>query len=275
MKKVAIITYSDCRFEENLELDYLKTLYSEAKFDGYLYILDYGITDSVKERIRQNYPVNIVDCLLSESVFTSRYRDISKIIDSLPEDVGRVITMDSGDIWFQDLLEGIKGIEDNYLSLCEEDRIWGIDEWTNKCLSNISLEKRTEILRWIEGKPVKNSGVIVADKYTMKILADAVYRDICEYGYEFFGIDQIFVNYEISKLFDDRYKVLSEVYNYVVVSNSNNYIIKNDLLYKKTGEKIIIVHNAGGNWRVLKRPFCNKNSNEQQYVIENIYKIEK
>lgn len=39
----------------------------------------------------------------------------------------------------------------------------------------------------------------------------------------------------------------------------------------KMEKGVTVVHNAGANWRVLKRPFENKNVNEQQYfdVQEN------
>lgn len=275
MNKMAIITYADNKYEENLEMDFLRTLFKVSKYDGYVYILNYGISSKVKERILENYPVRIVDCIPSESIFTSRYRDICDLMDDLPQNVDYVITMDSGDIWFQDSIKSLDVSGEFFLSLSEENRIWGEDEWTNKCLNNLDDEKKKSILEKIAGKTVKNSGVIVADKITMKKLANSVYEDICEYGYEFFGIDQIFVNYEVSKLFESNYQILSDVYNYVVISNQGKYISQNDVLYKVTGEKIVVVHNAGGNWRIIQRDFVNKFVDEQQYVIENIYKIEK
>lgn len=47
--------------------------------------------------------------------------------------------------------------------------------------------------------------------------------------------------------------------------------VENDVVCDKMEKGVTVVHNAGANWRVLKRPFENKNVNEQQYfdVQEN------
>lgn len=47
--------------------------------------------------------------------------------------------------------------------------------------------------------------------------------------------------------------------------------VENDVVCDKMEKGVTVVHNAGANWIVLKRPFENKNVNEQQYfdVQEN------
>lgn len=272
-KNTAIITYVDRNNEENFENDFLKSLFSVAQYSGNIIVLDYGLSADLKKRVKATYPVRIVSCKLETDIFVDRYKDIAVVIEELENSISTIITMDSGDIWFQSSLDMFFDIGDDEIGTVIEKRIWDKDEWALKCINNLSDKDRSCVLEKISGTYVRNSGVIIGGKEVMKTLALNVYRDILKCGYSFFGIDQIYVNYEITRLNEEKRRSLSELLNYVLVSNPSDFYIADGTVYRKNGERIVVVHNAGGNWRLLKRPFANQWSNPDQYIIENVRKI--
>lgn len=266
----AIITYIDRNNEENLLNDFLPTLFEAANYTGLVVILEYGIDKEIKDAILKKYKVELVECNITTDIFVDRYRDISDVITKLPGKIKSVVTMDSGDIWFQDSLDDFFTNEPGIISTVCEERIWDIDEWALKCINMLKDSDKRVVLKKLEGVNVRNSGVISGERNAVRDLSENVYRDIISCGYSFFGIDQIYVNYEIAIISEEKRRTLNERYNYVLVSNVGKFIIEDDIVYSSDGEKIAVVHNAGGNWRILNRPFLNKWSNPEQYTIENV-----
>ena len=272
-KNTAIITYANKNSEENLEIDFLKSLYTVAHYTGKVIILNYGISENAINRIKKMYPVQIVDCCIKTDIFVDRYRDIASEIENLDNDISTIITMDCGDVWFQSSLEIMQNIGIDEIWTVMENRIWDEDEWALKCINNLVDKDKEYVIEKLTGTNVRNSGVIVGGKNAIKKLSKKVYHDILNCGYFYFGIDQIFVNYEIAKLDVDKRRSLDEIFNYVLISNQGQFYIIDNVVYRNDGNKIVIVHNAGGNWRLLKRPFTNKWHDTNQYIIENIKKI--
>ena len=52
----------------------------------------------------------------------------------------------------------------------------------------------------------------------------------------------------------------------MIVTNVDRYIEKEGCIFTDTGKLVTVVHNAGANWRILKRSFENKNMNYEQYT---------
>ena len=75
---LAVITYIDANYQENLEFDFLYTLRNVANFKGKIIVLDYGISKEVRYRIIEKYDVEIFECIKDISVFSARYRDIAR-----------------------------------------------------------------------------------------------------------------------------------------------------------------------------------------------------
>lgn len=267
-KETAIITYVDKNNEENMKEDFLKSLFEIARYEGYVFILDYGMSGDTGKEIEKKYPVKIFKRVKQIDIFVDRYKDISEVIDLLPKSVTIIATMDGGDIWFQ---KGIDEMFDNTgesIKTVVENRIWDEDEWSLKCIDSLDMSDKRRVLDVLSKTSVRNSGVIVGNRELMRNVLKEVYKDIVYCGYSFFGIDQIFVNYEIAKLNSERRRALEDRFNYVLVSNKGDFELKDNIVFKKNGELIVVVHNAGGNWRVLDRPFSNKWSNPEQYKIE-------
>lgn len=270
-KKMAIITYIDKNYEENLEYDFLKTLFEKAHFCGKVVIIDYGMDKYVSDRIKMQYgrAVEIIQCCPKSSIFSARYRDIKEVIDNLDDKVEVVMTVDGGDVWFQGGLSSLSVDYSKKIGLAGENRVWGNDDWTNACFNCIHADEREHIMSVLKGMVVYNSGLIIGNKVLVRDFIDRVYKNILEYGHEFFGIDQIYADYEYALWNESEKQNLNDIFNFVVVSNKDRYYLQDEEVYRIDGSKVVVVHNAGGNWRVLDRPFKNMWKNETQYYIRD------
>lgn len=273
-ENTTVITYIDANYQENLEYDFLPSLRKTAGYRGRIIIIDYGIDSDRAIRLKEKYGVEIRRYAKDISMFSIRYRHIAEIAESLNENITTILITDSGDIWYQDSINTIFEQSENAISCVQEDRVVGEDEWTSKCINNIPAEYKTEFLHMTRGSRVKNSGVICGNRNIIIPMFKRIYMDIINCGVEFFGIDQLYFNYEWNRLNNVKKVILDEIFNYVLVSHKDEYVIsENDKIVSVKKGIVAVVHNAGGNWRALKRPFVNKSENYEQYVIENVYKI--
>lgn len=273
-ENTAVITYIDANYQENLEYDFLPSLRKIARYRGRIIIIDYGIDSDRAIRLKEKYGVEIRRYAKDISMFSIRYRHIAEIAESLDENITTILITDSGDIWYQDSISRIFELSENAISCVQEDRVIGEDEWTGKCINNIPAKYKTEFLHVTGESRVKNSGVICGNRNIIIPMFKRIYMDIINCGVEFFGIDQLYFNYEWRRLNNVKKVILDEIFNYVLVSHKDEYVIsENDEVISVQKGRVTVVHNAGGNWRALKRPFANQSENYEQYVIENVYKI--
>lgn len=265
-RKTAIITYIDENFMENLEQDFLHTLFFRANYQGKVIVLNYGIDIERIKQFGDGNNVSFVKCEKLMPVFSNRYIDIPKAIDSLDLSVTHVALMDGGDIWFQDNITGIFEKTANGIGCVEEERIIGEDDFTEHCLGKMNIVERTRLEDVLDGKSVKNSGVICGPREMVKKIVMDVAQDMLSHDTEFFGIDQLYFNFNWYQLDVDNRVELDELYNYVLISNQGKYKIIGDDIYSDSDDLIKVVHNAGANWRMLRRPFKNAHVNEEQYM---------
>lgn len=272
-KNIAVITYIDKNFEGNLERDFLYTLRRIALFKGKICVLNYGISDSVKKRIVRDYQVEIYDFEKTMAVFSLRYQHLPEVIDHLGEDITNVMIIDGGDIWFQKPIAQIFEETKDKIGCVEELPVFGQDDWTNKCLFNLGQASIDQILEVANGRHVKNSGMVCGPKQEVKNLLKKIYIDIMDSGIEYFGIDQIYFNYEWCQLEKDKAIILNPDYNFVLVTHKEDFYIKDMVAYYNNHQLITVVHNAGGNWRLIKKQYGNEAVDREQYVIENVRRI--
>lgn len=265
-RKTAIITYIDENFMENLEQDFLHTLFVRAKYQGKVIVLNYGIDSQNIKELEEHYNVSFVKCEKIMPVFSNRYIDIPKAIDSLDKSITHVALMDGGDIWFQDNITDIFEKTINGIGCVEEERIIGEDDFTEYCMNKLNEEERKRLKGVLGGKNVKNSGVICGPRNMVKKIVIDVAQNMLNHGTEFFGIDQLYFNFNWYQLDDENRVRLDESYNYVLVSNQGKYKVIGENVYSDTDDLVKVVHNAGANWRMLNRPFRNAHVNEEQYV---------
>ncbi|MCL2050387.1 MAG: hypothetical protein FWG91_01450 [Lachnospiraceae bacterium] len=271
MLNTAIITYADNNCEENLEKDFLYSLRNKANYCGKIIILDYGISLKAIKKIKELYNVKVVQCKKDMPVFTQRYRDLPIAIEALDEAITHILLIDGGDIWFQGSIDGLFRDTIDKIGCVEEESIFDKDAWTAKSLSYLSKKEQSKIYRLTKDEHVKNSGMVCGPREYVSQLIKRIYAGILISGINYFGIDQLFFNYEFMKIKKEKRIILDNDYNFVIVTNQNDYYIENSIIYRKNDNKrITVVHNAGGAWRVLERPFANRNIDKDQYIIENV-----
>lgn len=267
----AVVTYVDGNYEENLENDFVYTLRKKALYQGKIIVVDYGVEDDVRVRISKKYDVEFYQCRKDMSVCAQRYRDIPDIIDAQDASITHVLVIDGGDVWFQRSIMELFESTISRIGCVEERMIFGEDEWVEKCMKNLDDKDKDRILSLAKGRHVKNSGMVCGPRNEVSKLIRNVGQDIYESGIEYFGIDQLFFNYEFLKIEEEKGVILDIDYNFVLITNKEAYYLEKDYVYRKMNDKLItIVHNAGGAWRMLKRPFQNKYSDDEQYIIENV-----
>jgi len=273
----AIITSIDQYYEENLEFDFLETLFNKAHYSGSVIILDYGMSEEASRRISKRFPVVMYKYEKDFSVFFNRCKHIPEIINSLDENIEQVMVVDGGDVWFQCAIDQMFRETKNKVGIVAENRIVGEDDWTDRGMQNLHDKTREKVLSVLKGKLVANAGVVCGDRNKVAYIYRMVYEDVLESGIEYFGVDQLFLNYEWYQLDETERVYMDCKYNYVMVSHSTDeYIIEDDIVYDAKDRSVItVVHNAGGNWRIIKRPFKNRYVNENQYYIENATSIDK
>lgn len=273
-EKTMLLTYIDENYEENLEFDFLKTLRDRANYQGKIVVINYGIEKKTVDRIKKEYSIEIIERSKDYAVFSQRYRDIPDVINVQNNKIQNILLIDGGDVWFQKSLDPIFALTQEKIGCIEEMAVMGTNEWTEKCLSNLSKKTQEEIKKYCTGYHIKNSGMIAGPRDKIVQLIKNVYNDICKEGIEYFGIDQLFFNYEFMKLKMKDRVILDNEYNFVLVTNKDGYEVVDDMVYRKSdGEKVTVVHNAGGAWRMLKRPFINKKINYDQYILEKVNQL--
>ena len=266
----AIITCIDENYEENLLRDFLLTLRSEALYKGKVVILDFGMSKKMKEKINATYDVSIYEFEKTMPVFVLRYRHIPDIINNLSSEITNVMLIDSGDVWFQKPINPIFELTKDRIGCVEESIIFGEYAWTLLCINNLDEKTSAKVMRYINGKHVKNGGMVCGPRNEISILAKKIYNDMEECGIEFFGIDQIFLNYELNRLKSNQIVVLDNEFNYVLITNKDEFVMNNDKIYDKNRKLLTVIHNAGGEpWRVINKDY-KKNVEENQYIVSNV-----
>lgn len=268
----AVITSIDENFEENIEKDFLETLRKIAFYKGKIIIIDYGMSYDTKERIKLEYNVDIYTFEKTMPVFVLRNRDIPKVIDSLPQTVTNIMVIDGGDVWFQRPITPIFEKTKDKLGCVAEPEIFGQSKWLTQCLNSLSNSDSKKILEVTNGKCLKNAGMICGPRNLMIEITDAIFIDTVKTGIEFFGIDQLFFNYEFSKI-KNKTVILEDEFNYVIVTHKDEFSLQNGQVFDKNLKQVTVVHNAGGNWRILKRPYGKIFEDEPQYYPDIIRPI--
>lgn len=260
----AVITYMDENYERHLLKDFLFSLRYVAQYAGKIIILDYGMSELTKKRIIEEYEVEIIKCKKETlPVFSIRNKHIPKVINDLPTSIKTVMVVDSGDVWFQSSINDVFSLSKDKIGYVEEPICYGNHEWSDRCLSILEDNCGECIKKKLKGKHVKNSGMVCGERTLVADLLEHVFYDMQAAKKEYFGVDQIFFNYELCRRYEDRSILLDDVYNYVVITHKDEFIYKDGVICNKKGEIAVVVHNAGGKWRLLNRYEVNDIVQEQ------------
>ena len=268
-KNTAIITCIDNNYERNLADDFLESLRNIALYNGKVIVVDYGINKEYKNRIKENYDVEIYEYEKVMPVFVLRYRHIPEIIRGLPDNITNILIIDGGDVWFQKSIMPIFELTKEKIGCVEESIAFNKNnrenKWASMPIDILSDSIYNKIKEYINEKTVKNAGMVCGPKNQILNVFVNIYEDIKESGIECFGLSQLFFNYEFNKLNEEQKVLLESKYNYVLVTNKDKYKIKDNKFYDESNTLITVVHNAGGKWRVIKERNESKNDVDEQY----------
>lgn len=265
-KNTAIVTCVDDIQAANLEGDFLRTL-KEVGYKGFVYVIGYDINSEMKRRLEDQYNVTFFCYEKTQPVFSLRYKHIPDILDALPGHISNVMLIDCGDVWFQKPIMPIFEQTENKLGCVEEPFFFDKSEWVSLCLNNLKKSHVDRIMSNSRGKRNKNAGMICGPKNMVQKIIQNVYMDMIDTGIEFFGLDQLFFNYEANRLSDDDLILLDKEYNYVLINNID-FIYKNQKIYKDEEHIVTVVHNAGGAWRIFNRKYGALNKEEEEYLCD-------
>ncbi|EMS73758.1 hypothetical protein [Ruminiclostridium cellobioparum] len=245
-QNTVILTCMDSNFEDNLINDFLKTLRKVAGYQGKIVILDYGMSIVTVNSIEnEDENVEIIKCNKDRHIFSARFRDMAGIIGGLSSEITHVMSIDGGDIWFQAPIDEI-------FELCKE-RIGYIEEcylgnnwWNKQILNLLRTEEMEKLSKNFRGTRQKNAGMICGPRDIMSKVSDAIGKYVLNNGRDFFGLDQLYFNYIINNMSENKKIVLPDKYNYVLIDNSQKLIIEDNLIYNEKYELMTVIHNAGG-----------------------------
>jgi hypothetical protein len=272
-ESTAILTCMDLNFECNFINDFLKTLRQIAGYKGKIITLDYGMSIEAINRIKnEDENVEIIKCSKDRHIFSVRFRDMPKIIDSLPDEITHVMSIDGGDVWFQEPV-------DEVFELCK-DRIGYIEEyylgnnwWNRQILNLLSLEEVEKLSKNFRGTRQKNAGMICGPKEIISRVSSLIGQYVLNNGMDFFGLDQLYFNYIINNMAEYEKIPLPPKYNYVLIDNTQKFTIENGLIYDENHELMTVIHDAGGHTGRIMRKTYREGFDESQYKrVIQIYK---
>ncbi len=272
-QSTAVLTCMDKNFENNLINDFLRTLRNTACYHGKVIILDYGMSIEASERIRnEDENAEIIKCSKDRHIFSVRFRDMAEIIERLPADITNVMSIDGGDVWFQEPIDDIFEICNDKIGYIEDyslDNSW----WNRQLLNLLKPGEMKKLCKNFRGTRQKNAGMICGPRNIMIKVSDLIDKYVLNNGNDFFGLDQLYFNYIINNMPDNEKIVLSKKYNYVLIDNRHKLIIENDLVYNENHELMTVIHNAGGGYyRVVKKESCRDVDETQYKRVIQVYK---
>lgn len=237
MKKNVIITCANEKIGSFLINHWLKSLKDNVNLKNIdVVVIDYGLSKSQKNKlIRQD--VILFKGTKKYHIVNKRFFDAGSFLKTKKYD--QVLFVDGSDVIFQ---------KDINHMFNKEKKLFRVAPIGKKILFIKLLllnyfDQKTKKKIWdqIKGKPIINAGVIFAptDKF---IELSQIMKKIIKNKNDF-GPDQIVLNYFLYK--NKLFKFINNKYNFMMSTEKKGFILKKGIFYKKNGEKIVIVHNAG------------------------------
>lgn len=198
-------------------------------------VIDYGLTETQISALRKK-KVIVLPGTKQYHIVNKRFFDAASYLKT--RSYGQVLFVDSGDVIFQGNISKVLATNQDCFRVVPLGKRILFYKWF--IFNHFEEDVKREIWRVIRNKPVINAGVIFAPAKKFIELCDrmqALIRDKEE-----FGPDQIVVNYHI---YNDSFKFIDAKYNFMMSTAYAGFRIKKGAFYKLSGEKIVIVHNAG------------------------------
>jgi hypothetical protein len=237
MPRHAIVTCCDARCGDFLLRHWLVSLQANVDLSGVdVVVLDYGLTDAQRRDLAARGVV-VFACERDGVVCNLRYRDLCRLVDQ--RDYDQILSVDGGDVIFQ---ADIRPLFDEYpdrFRAVREDRPVPFHELLSP-RADLPAERFREVLAFLDGKPTVNAGVVFGPAGKFREFWH-FYRETSP-AFDCFGVDQLLLNY---MLYRDGFVPLARGFNFVLVTSSARYSVRDGVFLDERGAVIPVVHNAG------------------------------
>lgn len=238
MKKMknAIITSANAHIGDFLVDHWLTSLKDTNKLQNCdIIVIDYGLNHSHIEKLEKE-GVIVHKGIKKYHIVNKRFFDAGNYLKKHSYD--QILFVDSGDVIFQGDISSVFATDTDTFRVVPLGKRILFYKWL--IFKQFEDEVREKIWLVIKNKPIINAGVIFAPAKKFIELCDEMEKLIR--NKEEFGPDQIIVNYHLYK---DSVKFIDSKYNFMMSTAYAGFNLRKGMFYKLTGEKIVIVHNAG------------------------------
>jgi len=239
-KKNVIITCADARAGDFLADHWLRSLVKNVDLsETDIVILDYGLTEAMKERIRARSAAHIVPCVKNGHLVVLRFRDMGALLKGASYE--QVLSCDGGDIIFQSDISAVfrehpgefRAVSEGYLTPFQ-------DTLTRRTQRVVDAALDGRIFRALYGQPAINGGFILAPRASMIELCDFIHAHVTDQGA--FGPDQILIGYFF---YLHGFHSLDPRYNFILYTSQDSFRIVGGRFLDSQSRIIPVVHNAG------------------------------
>ncbi|GAB6188674.1 glycosyltransferase [Marinitoga arctica] len=270
--KNLIATACNEKYEIFLLHSWFKSLRENVNLDKTdIVIFDFGLSPEVKKKLTKENVI-IIQSKTKGKIVNSRFVELLKFLKDRPE-YKSILNCDSGDIIFFDDISFLFNKSSDFLAVCEDINPPMHIMMNN---NNISNELKNEIYKILKGKKMINAGFLIGPRDKYIELLEFIISNINDFNV--WGLDQLLINYYLYKY---GFKELDFIYNFIPTTHINNFYCKNGVFYTKNGNKIPVVHNAGGKkfFRPIKKFEYGQNkikiNNSVIWLLRILYKLSK
>ena len=267
MLKNVIITCSNERYGDFLINHWLKSLKENVNLENIdIVIIDYGL-NKLQKTLLLKERVILFEGTKKYHIVNKRFFDSAKYLKNKSYD--QILFIDGGDTIFQEDIIHVLDKNKNTFRVIPLGMGVLFFEWF--IFDNFEKKIKEKIWKVVKNKPVINAGVIFAPCQKFISLCRLMEELIVKK--ETFGPDQIILNYF---LYQGGFKFINNKYNFMMSTEEKGFIVKKGIFYKPTGEKIVIVHNAGQMdfFRPIKNFGYGEKFNQIKHVIYNVKKTQ-
>lgn len=234
--KNAIITSIDSHYGDFLIHHWLTSLKANVKLNNVdIVILDFGLAQSqLKTLIKEK--VIVVPCKQTGHIVNTRFIELLHFLEQNTYD--QILFVDGGDIIFQDDILHLFDQDKNIFRAVKLDlEVLFYEVFIPR---NFDKQEGKKMYEYLKSKPVLNAGFILGPRHKFIHMCKRMNEAIINKNV--YGPDQVALNYF---LYQEGVKLLNRTYNFMITTANEGFDIKKGTFYFNSGEKIVVVHNAG------------------------------
>jgi len=267
VRRHAIITHCNDRCGDYLVQHWWRSLRENVNLDGVdVWVLDYGLNDQQRAALTSD-GVKLFPCQQHGNISICCLEDAIRLLES--HDYDQAVRMDGGDIIFQRDIRHLFDEHQESVRIAAEPFDSARHDVFMK-YDDFDEETTTAILTSLRGKRILNAGVTFAPS----ALLCEVFRETLSLFRmrQTYCCDQLALNYVIYRR---GYKPLDERYNFIPLVTLSPYRIERGVFLDAAGERIPLVHNAGGSdsLRVIDNFGYGETRNKRLYLVPTMVRM--